>query len=101
MVKLMMELGGIHSEKESVNFLLDKVRDPYMTFYMNHIARQTHARRATHDIVPDIHAWNFPSGRQMSNDIGIISVAEDISEMETYTACRSRYTHSNNTHLKE
>ena len=74
----MIKLGGIHSEKEAVNFLLDKVGDPYITSYVNHVSISSHpnARKAPHYIVPDIHARNFSVGRQTLNDSGSTSSAE-------------------------
>ena len=55
------------------------------------------ARKAPHAIVPDIHALNFPTGRQMVNDSGATATAEAFFEMKTYTACKSRYQHNNTT----
>jgi hypothetical protein len=36
LLKSMMKLAGISAEKEAVNFLLDKVGNPYITRYINH-----------------------------------------------------------------
>ena len=55
----MMKLGGLHSEKKAVNFLLDKVGDPHITSCVNHAARQTNARKVTHVIVMNINAMKF------------------------------------------
>ena len=60
-LQTMMKLGGISSEKEAANFLLDKIGEPYITRYVNHISDYPNARRAPWSIVPDIHAHNFPT----------------------------------------
>ena len=92
----MMKLGGIHSEKEAVNFILDKVGEPYITSYVNHVRRHNNSnRRANHDIVQDIHAMNFPTGRQRVNDSGSTRDAEAFFEVKTFTACKSRYANNN------
>lgn len=59
-----LKLTGISSEKEAVNFLLDKVGEPYITSYVNHVSSTPNTRRAPHAIVPDLLAHNFPTGRQ-------------------------------------
>ena len=43
MMQSMMKLGGIHAEKEAVNFLLGKVGELHITSYVNHVARQPNA----------------------------------------------------------
>ena len=88
--------GGILSEKEASNFLLGKVGDPHIMSYVNHVARKNNGnRRAQHAIVPDIHAMNFPAGKQRINDSGSSRVVEAIFEVKTFTACKSRYRHNN------
>ena len=94
----MMKLGGIHSGKEVVNFLLHKVGDLHITSYVDHVARQTNTRKATHTIVQDIHTRNFPAGCYMVHNSAAISMTEAIFEMKTYTTCNSKYNHSNNIH---
>ena len=37
-LKSMMKLGGIHAERGAVNFLLDKVGEPYITRYVSHVS---------------------------------------------------------------
>ncbi len=96
----MMKLGGIFSEKEAANFLLDKVGEPHITSYINHVSSHPNAKKAPHSIVPDIHATNFPVGRQTINDSGAISAAEAIFEIKTYSACNTRYKHNNNSTVK-
>ena len=49
-----------------------------------------------HVIVPDIHATNFPVGKQTVNDSGARRDAEAFFEVKTMTACKSRYGHNNN-----
>ncbi len=39
----MMKLGGIHSAAEVVNFLVDKIGHPYITYYVNHVSSHTNA----------------------------------------------------------
>jgi hypothetical protein len=80
-----------------VNFLLDKVGDPYITSYVNHVSSAPNSRKAPHSIVPDIHARNFPVGRQTINDSGSTSTAEAFFEVKTFTACKTRYKHNNAT----
>ena len=77
LLQAMMNLGGIQSEKEAVNFLLDKVGDPHITSYVNH---HPNSRKAPHFIVPDIHARNFPAGKETINDSGATSTAEAFFE---------------------
>jgi len=96
----MMKLGGIFSEKEAANFLLDKVGEPHITSYINHVSSHPNTKKAPHSIVPDIHATNFPVGRQTINDSGAISAAEAIFEIKTYSACNTRYKHNNNSKVK-
>ena len=54
----MMKAGGIYVEKEAVNFLLDKVGDPCIAQYVNHVTASPSARKAPYAIVPDLHARN-------------------------------------------
>ena len=73
-------------EKEAANFLLGKVGNPHLTSYVNHVARKNNGnRRVQHAIVPDIHAMNFPAGKQGINDSGSIRAAEAIFEVNTGT----------------
>ena len=79
----------ISSEKEAVNFLLDKVGEPYITAHVNHLSDCPNARNAQHNIIPDILARNFPTGRQRINDSGATSSAEACFEVKTFSACPS------------
>ena len=90
-----MKVGGVRSEKEAVNFLLGKVGEPHITGYINHVSRRDGNRRAMHAVVPDIHATNFPVGKQRVNDSGSRRDAEAFFEVKTFTACKSRYGHNN------
>ena len=54
----MMKLGGI--SEEAANFLLDKIGEPYITRYVNHVSSYPNTRRAPYLIVPDIYAHNSP-----------------------------------------
>ena len=90
----MMKIGGIFSEKEAANFLMDKVGKPFALAYVNHLARYDRARMAPHAIVPDLHAFNFPAGKTV-NDSCASSTAEAFFEVKTMTACPTRYKHNN------
>ena len=90
-----MKLGGIQSKKEAVNFLLGKVGEPHITSYVNHVSRDANTRAAPHTIVPDIHAHNFPVGRQTVDDYGSNRAAEAFFEVKTFTACKTQYDHNN------
>ena len=66
-----MKVGRILLEKEAADFLPGKVGDPHNTSYMNHVPRKnSDNRRAQRVIVPDIHAMNFPAGKQSINNSG-------------------------------
>ena len=97
LVQNMRKVAGIASEKEAVNFLLDKVGEPYILRYVSHVSAAPNARKAPHAIVPDIHALNFSTGKQRVNDSGATTTAEAFFEMKTYTACKSRYQYNNTT----
>ena len=84
-------------EKEAVNFVLDKVSDPFITRYVNHVSSSPNSRNAQHAIFPDLHAHNFPTDRQRVNDSKTTSSAEAIFKVKTYTACITRYNHNNTT----
>jgi hypothetical protein len=94
----MMKLGGIHSAAEAVNFLVNKIGHPYITSYVNHVSSHPNAQKAPHVIVPDLHAFNFPTGGQQVNDSGATSAA-DAFKIKSFTACKSGYNH-NNTNLR-
>ena len=96
-VQAMMKVGGIFAEKEAVNFLLDKVGEPYITNYVDHVANHPSARNAPFAIVPDLHARNYPTGRQRVNDSGATMSVEALFEVKTYTACPTRYKENNAT----
>ena len=72
-----MKLGGDLQEKDAVNFILDKVGDPYITAYVDHISIHPNARKAPHSIIPDLYAQNFPVGRWRVNDSGAISSTDE------------------------
>jgi hypothetical protein len=44
-------------------------------------------RKAPHAIIPDIHAYKFPSGVQRANVSGPLITDEVIFELKAYTAC--------------
>lgn len=90
-------VGGIRSIKEAVNFLQDKVGDPYITRYINHVSGSVTPRRAQGAIIPDIQAWNYPVGRRTVNDGNTRSCGEAIFEVKTFTAAKTNYEHNNAT----
>jgi hypothetical protein len=90
-----LKVAGIHSHMEAANFLNGKVGEPYINNYINHITRHPNPRSSLHAIVPDIHTYNFPSGRQRINDSGASTTDEAFFEIKTMTACISRYGHVN------
>ena len=87
LLQAIMKIGGIQSKKEAFNFLLNKVGDPHITLYVNHVSRRQGNRQARHAIIPDIHATNFPVGRQKVNDSSLTRDAEAIFEVKTLTTC--------------
>jgi len=91
----MMKLGGIHAEKEAVNFIMDKGGEPHITSYINHVTAHNSAKKAKYTIIPELHASNFPAGKQTVNNGGITATAETFFEIKTYTACKTRYLHNN------
>ena len=93
----MIKLGRIFSEKETANFLINKVDEPYITPYINHIAGYPRAQQAPLAIFPNLHVFNFPGGQQTVNNSGTMSAAEAIFKVKTITACKLRYQHSNAT----
>jgi hypothetical protein len=95
----MMKLGGIHSTAKAVNFLVNKIGHPYIRSYVNHVSSHPKAQKAPHAIVPDLHAFNFPTGGRQVYDSVTMSAAEAFFEIKTFTACKSRYDH-NNTNLR-
>ena len=74
-----------------MNFLLGKVGEPHIKSYVNHVSREANSRAALHDIVPDIHAHNFPVGRQTVDDNGANCAAEAFFEIKIYIVNKSMY----------
>jgi hypothetical protein len=52
-------------------------------------------RKAPHAIVPDIHAYKFPSGVQRADVSGPLITDEVIFELKAYTACLLCYGYNN------
>ena len=46
-------------------------------------------------VVPDIHATNYPTGRQVVNASGATRSVDAIFEVKTYNFCPTRYNHNN------
>ncbi|EJK49049.1 hypothetical protein THAOC_32109, partial [Thalassiosira oceanica] len=80
LLQSMMELGGVYSTKEAVNFLLGHVPDPFISRYIRHVSQCPNARNAPFGMMPDLHAQNYPTGRQRVNDSGSHLSAEAIFE---------------------
>ena len=95
MMVSIMKVAGIQSHTEAANFLNGKIGEPYISNYINHITEHTNQRSAQHAIIPDIHAYNYPSERQRINDSGASTTDEAFFEIKTMTPCRSRYGHAN------
>jgi hypothetical protein len=92
----MMRLGNIDSVLEAVNFFHGKVGQPFIGDYVHNISRQPgNPRNARHAVVPDIHATNYPTGRQVVNASGATRSADAIFEVKTYNFCPTRYNHNN------
>jgi hypothetical protein len=66
---------------------------------MYHFSSHRNARKASHAIVSDLHAFNFSPEGQQVNDSGATSAAEAFFEIITFMAFKSQYNH-NNTNLK-
>ena len=90
-----MKVVGVQSNVEAANFLNNKIGEPYISNYINHVTAHPDHRNAPHAIIPDIHAYNFPAGRQRINDSGASTTDEAIFEAKTMTACPLRYGHAN------
>jgi len=62
----MMKIGGIHAEKEAINFIMDKVGEPHISAYINHAAVHNPARKSKYAITPGLHAHNFQQASKQS-----------------------------------
>jgi hypothetical protein len=95
-VQDMMKLGNIDSITEAANFLINKVGQPYIGDYTNHLTSQPdHPKNVQDAIVPNLHATNYPTGSQIINDSRASRSAEVIFEIKTFTICKTRYDHDN------
>jgi hypothetical protein len=92
MMVSIMKVAGIQSHTEAANFLNGKIGEPYISNYINHITEHTNQRSALHAIIPDIHAYNYPSERQRINDSGASTTDEAFFEIKTMTPCVITYT---------
>ena len=85
LIQDMMRLGNIDSVLEAVNFFHGKVGQPFIGDYVHNISSQPgNPRNARHAVVPDIHATNYPTGRQVINASGATRSADAIFEIKTY-----------------
>jgi hypothetical protein len=86
-----MKIGNIDSTTEAANFLVNKVGQPYIGDYVNHITSQPgHPKNAQDAIVPGLRATNYPTGRHIVNDSGASRSAEAIFEIKTFTICKTQ-----------
>jgi hypothetical protein len=82
----MMKIDNINSTTEAANFLINKVRQPYIGDYVNHVTSQPgHPKIIQDAIVPNLHATNYPTGSQIINDSGTSTSAEAIFEIKAFT----------------
>ena len=79
------------TEREAVNFLIDKVGEPHITSYIDHLSSHQYTHNTPHAIVPDIHNHNFLAGKQRANESGTTTAAEAVFEIKIYTSCNSCY----------
>lgn len=89
----------IHSEKEAVNFLLlGKVGEPYINNYVDHLSSQAGRRNSPFDfaIVPELHAFGYPAGKQTVNDSGATDSGEIFCEIKTMQPNNTNYRYNNN-----
>jgi hypothetical protein len=96
MMVIMVKVAGVQAHVEAANFLNDKIGEPYISNYINHVTAHPSYRNAPHAIIPNIHAFNFPFGRQRINDDSEASMAvKSIFEVKTMTACPLQYGQEN------
>ena len=69
-VQQMMKLAGVSAQRQAANFMLGKVRDPYMTCYINAMAKSTNRTCAKFALILDMHAINYPQGMHKVTDSG-------------------------------
>ena len=96
LIQSMMKVAGIHSEKEAVNFLLGKVGAPYINNYVDHLSSQAGRRNSPFAIVPDLHVFGYPAGKQTINDSGATDSGEIFCEIKTMQPNKTNYRHNNN-----
>ena len=93
----MMRIGNIDLVLEPVNFFHGKIRQPFIGEYVHIITSQPgNPRHARHAVVPDIHATNYPTGRQVVNASRATRSADAIFKLKhMYNFCPTRYNHNN------
>ena len=79
-------VAGVSAQRQAANFMLGKVRDPYMTRYINAMAKSTNRTCAKFAVIPDIHAINYPQGMHRANDSGATMNAKAVFEVKIYSA---------------
>jgi hypothetical protein len=96
-VQDIMKICNIDYMTEAVNFLISKVRQPYIGNYINHVTSQPgHPKNVRDAIVSDFHhATNYPTGCQIINNSRASRSAEAIFEINTFTICKTGYNYEN------
>ena len=90
-----MKVAGIRAVPVVANFLFDKLPELFLSRDINHIVQHPNQRNTPHSIIPDIHAYNFPSKQQNINDSGASQTDEAIFEVKIIQACTTQYYHKN------
>ena len=83
-----VKVAGIQSHMEAANFLNGKIGQPTFPTTLT-TTEHPNPKSAQHAIIPDIHAYNYPSGRQRINDSGASTTDKAFFELKTMTACVS------------
>ena len=99
LVSNMMELGGIQTNRESTNFLSNKMGGKYIDRYNHHLSEAPNGdpRRAKHCMIPDIMAHNYPAGRTRGDDSGARpNRLPAIFELKTFYFGTTRFGHNTN-----
>ena len=81
-----MKLGGIFSEKEASNFLVDEAGKPNVAAYIEYMVSYPQVQQAPLAIGPKLHTFEVLERWQIINDSGTLSAAEAIFEIETMAA---------------
>ena len=59
----MMKLTEINAQNQAATFMLGKVENPYITWYINAMITSTLRTHAKFSVIPDLYAVNYvPTG---------------------------------------